>query len=214
MNRLLSLVPLLTLGVALAAGCNGSDEHPARPGGGTGGTAGGQTGGAGGTGGGTSGGAGGTAGGGGAAGDGGGAAGSGGISGTGGEAGGGASAGSGGASGSGGVAGAAGLSGAGGGGGTGGTVRQCTLGVGETGCDGCIHTHCRLSCLDCEDDAECAAIVSCAVSGCFTNDGGTLNGVCVQDCLNAHPSGQAIFWALAGPSGCGAGFCGGFCSLF
>ena len=142
----------------------------------------------------------------GSAGTGGGAGANAGAAGQGGTSMGGAAGSTGGAAGSGGsAAGSAGAAGAAGGaggsagtgvGGSGGGPSDCTLHSGIAGCDPCIQTNCLSSCQTCAANAECVALVACAL-GCSPND---MN--CVSNCANQHPDGVSDAMPFAGPGGC------------
>jgi hypothetical protein len=90
-------------------------------------------------------------------------------------------------------------------GGSAGSSNQCSMVTGIAACDQCINSSCLALCQTCSANAECVALVYCAVL-CAAND-----QACLSACANAHPSGVADALPLAGTGGCVPINCGPQC---
>lgn len=87
------------------------------------------------------------------------------------------------------------------------TPGTCEITFSDTSCQGCMGDLCRGSCVDCQNDSECYAIVQCA-SNCGTSSS------CALSCVSSHPGGEYSYAAwVNGTSGCMGTQCASACGI-
>jgi len=87
------------------------------------------------------------------------------------------------------------------------TPGTCELTFSDPTCNGCMGNICRGSCVDCQNDSECYAIVECT-SKCGSS------WDCVESCVDSHQGGEYVYAAwLNGTSGCMATQCASACGI-
>lgn len=79
--------------------------------------------------------------------------------------------------------------------------------TGIAACDQCVNGKCLALCQTCAANAECVALVSCALL-CPAND-----QTCVSACTQQHPNGVIDALPLAGAGGCVPQNCATQCGL-